>query len=317
TEYTAELPIKLMNGQNRIKYSVYNTKGAKSLSENIDVVYEPAIPLKPKVYFAGIGVSTYKDSRMNLKYADKDIRDIATEVKAKFAGSEVITLLNADATVANIKQLKQKFIQTNVDDIIILYISGHGLLNNSADFFYATYETNFTAPDLTALPYKDIEELLDGVPARKKLVMIDACHSGEADKSDKALTANLATNVKPTLSPGAKGFGKTPAKQTGLQNSFMLMQNLFVDLNEGSGAVVISAAAGDSFALESPRWNNGIFTYSVIKALKDNEADYNKDQQINLSELRKYVYETVSKETGGKQQPTTREENLGFDWQVW
>ncbi|WP_164849939.1 caspase family protein [Mucilaginibacter limnophilus] len=315
--YTNEIEVKLMSGINRISYSVYNSTGSQSLKENIEVIHEPTTPVKPKVYFAGIGVSAYKDTRMNLKYADKDIRDISDMVKARYPDADVINLLNTDATVANIKLLKQKFMQTGVDDIIIISVSGHGLLNASGDFFYAAYETNFTNPDVTALAYKDIEWLLDGVPARKKLVMIDACHSGESDKINQSETTMLAANVKSTLTPGAKGFGKTVTKQTGVQNSFSLMQNLFMDLNEGSGAVVISAAAGDSFALESPQWNNGVFTYSVISGLKNREADRDNNKTISLSELRQYVYEKVSKETGGRQQPTTREENLGFDWQIW
>jgi hypothetical protein len=55
------------------------------------------------------------------------------------------------------------------------------------------------------------------------------------------------------------------------------MQELFSGFNRGSGAVIISAAAGNSYALESDKWNNGVFTYSVIHGLASKKADDNID----------------------------------------
>ncbi len=50
-------------------------------------------------------------------------------------------------------------------------------------------------------------------------------------------------------------------------------------LLQGSGALVISAAAEVGFALESAEWNNGLFTYAVLKTLKEKDGDANKNKK--------------------------------------
>ena len=94
------------------------------------------------------------------------------------------------------------------------------------------------------------------------------------------------------------------------------MRELFADVSKGTGAVVISAAGGKEYALESKQWNNGVFTYCVRKALEENAADKNGDKEISISELKEYVSREVETLTQGKQKPTSRKENLEFDWKV-
>ena len=95
------------------------------------------------------------------------------------------------------------------------------------------------------------------------------------------------------------------------------MHELFTNLNRGSGAVVISAAGGDSYALESDKWNNGVFTYAVINGLQNMAADTNEDKEITVSELRSYVITQVQELTNGRQKPTSRQENVELDFRVW
>jgi hypothetical protein len=85
----------------------------------------------------------------------------------------------------------------------------------------------------------------------------------------------------------------------------------------GTGTIVLAAAAGDGYALESPQWNNGVFTYSIINGLKNKAADKNKDGVITISELKDYSIKQVELLTGGRQKPTARRESINYDWKVW
>ena len=103
----------------------------------------------------------------------------------------------------------------------------------------------------------------------------------------------------------------------GSQSSFELMKTIFADLRRGTGTTIISSAGGKEFAFESSKIQNGVFTYVLLTGIKSKKADLNKDGKIMLSELQKYVMETVSRLTKGRQNPTNRRENLDYDFQVW
>jgi uncharacterized caspase-like protein len=95
------------------------------------------------------------------------------------------------------------------------------------------------------------------------------------------------------------------------------MQELFANLQRGSGAAVITASSGVEYALESQKWKNGVFTYSVLEGLQSKKADTNKDGEVRVSELRDYVVRRVKELTNGQQTPTSRQESIEFDFRVW
>ena len=57
--------------------------------------------------------------------------------------------------------------------------------------------------------------------------------------------------------------------------------------------------------------------HMTTAGLKSNAADINNNGEISVSELREYVIENVQDLTGGRQKPTTRQENVEFDFRVW
>jgi len=171
----------------------------------------------------------------------------------------------------------------------------------------STYAVNFKKPEQNGLPYEELENLLNSIPARKKLMLIDACHSGEVDKEEA-----FAINKKVDSMGLSKGIivPDTQKTQVGLLNSFEMMQNLFVNVAKSTGATMISAAAGNQFALERGDLKNGVFSYSILEAM-------NNYQTMKISQLKKIVGDRVRQLTNGLQKPTFRNETIEVDWDVW
>ncbi|HLZ16264.1 MAG TPA: caspase family protein, partial [Cyclobacteriaceae bacterium] len=323
-EITQRIETELSAGKNKIQVSCLNEKGVESLPETFEIELT-GDRKKPNLRLAVISVSTYANPAMNLKYAAKDGRDVVKlfSKKSEYYDHIIIdTLLNQNATREKIYDLKKKFAGSDVDDDVIVFVSGHGLLDDNLDFYFATHDIDFSNPAARGLKYDDLENLLDGIPARKKLLMMDACHSGEVDKSQLQVSHDQAL----ALSNGQKGTVKTYTYKTeaadeqyqvGIKTSFELMQELFANVSKGSGSVVISAAAGNSYALESDQWHNGVFTYALLSGLKNGTADQNHDGQITVTELKDFVSSEVERLTEGRQKPTSRRENLEFDFVIW
>ncbi len=311
------IPVPLVQGGNRLQLSAETGEGYLSAPEYLSVRADFAAP-SPRTWFVGIGVSRYRDTLMNLRYADKDIRDLAQEFAKRFPGLPVDTLLNERATREAILALKEKLKQTGPEDKVVVSLSGHGLVDSAGNFYFATYEMDFAQPGKNGLRYPEIENLLSDIPARKRLLWIDACHSGELDREAVADTLGMAGDAA-VKAYGPQRGGIIVAKESavGLQNSFELMRELFTDAGRSDGTLVISAAGGLEFALEDAAWQNGVFTWCVKKGLLDKEADANKDSVITVGELKEYVSRSVETLTGGRQKPTGRRESVEYDWELW
>jgi len=318
--------VDLSEGYNIIQVSCINDRGVESYKETVEINYVPAEPHLTTLYLIAMSVSEYSDSRFNLIYPVKDGRDMANLLSGGIPGIaekvSIDTLFNSMATRSNLLELKKTLTYTNINDIVVLYVSGHGMLSDKLNFYFATCDMDFAHPEKFGVSYEELEWLLDGIPARKKLILIDACHSGELDKDElEEVTGSVI------LADGAKSGLKTYSYKSAMmpeqkgnvpfKSAFELMQETFNDLSKGSGTVVISAAAGKGYAIESPEWNNGVFTYSILTGLKNLDADLNSDQKITVSELKKFVGQEVERLTNGKQRPSSRRESLLYDWRLW
>ena len=59
--------------------------------------------------------------------------------------------------------------------------AGLSLLDENKYYYYATQDINSTHPQTRGLTFDQIEGLLDGISARRKLLLVDTCHAGEVD----------------------------------------------------------------------------------------------------------------------------------------
>ena len=159
--------------------------------------------------------------------------------------------------------------------------------------------------------------LLEGLACRKRLLFLDTCHSGELDDTDQGVKRALANMQDNQITTSfTKGAYVIQDENVEVYNSFELMKDLFAELNT-AGIVVTSASSGLGYAIENDEWQNGVFTYSIIRGLKEFKADKDKNRIISISELRDYVINQVFVLTKGRQKPTSRQENIEFDFRVW
>ncbi len=316
--FEKQIELLLSPGMNKIEVYVSNDNGVESLRASFQLESSNKQE-EGKTYFIGIGAAEYKDTSMNLTYAAKDIRDLAAAIQQRYPGAVIDTLINEKVQVQHLQKIREKLLKTSINDRVILSYAGHGLLSDRLDFYFATHNINFKKPQDGGWSYEQMEDLLDGIPAREKLMLIDACHSGEVDK--EAMLSDTSTQIaggaviREKDTRGGRLLKK--GKKGGLQNSFELMKQLFAATNAGNGAVVISAAGGKEYALESAEWSNGVFTYSFLNGLLNKHADRNGDGRVSINEIKDYVQQTVPALTRGRQTPTMRQENVMFDWLVW
>jgi uncharacterized caspase-like protein len=292
-----------------------NNNGAESFKETIYV--NSSNEQNKDLYVVSIGTSKYKDSRFDLKYAAKDAKDVSEQFEDNKLYSTVHNLLltNERVTKDNIFSVKDFLQNVKVNDVVILFIAGHGVLNKDYDYYYCTHDVDFNQPEERGISYIELEALFDKIKAIRKLLIMDTCHSGEVDKDEIEEIESDSTEAGDII------FRSTSTtilrERKGLKQTNEVVAEMFNDLNRGTGTTVISSAGGVEFAMESDQWKNGLFTFCLLHGLTSKAADLNKDGVVYLSELQDYIRKEVSIQSNGKQVPTSRFDNISLDYPIW
>jgi uncharacterized caspase-like protein len=312
--YTENIKIDLVTGVNNIKIAATNSMGMESLKSTMHINYENE--KKPNLYIACIGVSDYKDNRFDLKYAAKDATDFMATMEKSGSFGTINKKLITDAAVTkeNIATLKSFFEKAERDDVVILFVAGHGVLDKNFDYYYATNDIDFDNPSARGLTYSELEKVLDQIKAIKKLLLMDTCHSGELDKED--VKEDLAINEEKDPNITFRTAGAKISSSSSAIKTSLLVKELFADIRQNSGTTVISSSSGLEFSMESEQWKNGLFTYCLINGLQSKSADLDRDGYISVSELQQYIKTTVYEKSGGRQIPTFRVQNIEMDFKL-
>lgn len=299
--------IQLSDGLNRIEGRISDSEGRQSFKKPLLVDNHESSP--SKLYFVGIGMEHFANPGYELNYCVKDIRDITAALHERYGDQMIIdTIFNEDFTLQRLDSVRNLLQGSGINDRVIICYSGHGLLDKDLNYYLSGYGVDFDHPENGGIPYSSFEALLSDIPARKKLMLLDACHSGEIDKTESY--DSLSSDTTGTLVVGGKGAKVKNLNPTiGLENSFELMQELFINLKDGTGATIISAASGTQFAFEKGDLNNGVFTFAVLELL-------NNPDPVTVMQLKRHVGKRVEEITHGKQKPTSRTETRVFDWEL-
>ena len=131
-----------------------------------------------------IGNSTYLADEHNLQALKGPVKDIAVLNRALidrdtglFADVNVALLPEATSARA-IRALGRFFGAATRDDVLLVYFSGHGKLDQSGRLHLCMQDTDSTDLLSTAVSSARIIEFADGSKARNVVIVLDCCHAG-------------------------------------------------------------------------------------------------------------------------------------------
>jgi hypothetical protein len=310
--------VVLLPGDNHVEVVASDVAGAESLHAFRDVTVPGAS--RGELYFLGIGVSRYKDARLALAYAAKDVGDLAAvlarEKGKAFDDVHVKTLTDADATSAALAGAKSFFAAAKSSDTAVVLVAGHGTRSNAAtaDYYFVTHDTNLADVPSTAAPFSAVEGLLDGVAARKKLLLLDTCESGERDDDAVRTTTNAkARGIRSRALVLETAPAATSAPRQPRKNVLDRERYIYRDISRRTGALVLASSRGSESSYEFDELSNGAFTWALRDALTTDKADTNHDKSVSAEELRVYVASAVATVTGDAQHPTLDIDNPWSD----
>lgn len=221
-----------------------------------------------EIFAVVVGVASY-DHMPSLRYTDDDAYQLYAFLKSPEGGAleddHIALLIDDAATNKNIsKDIGRIFSKADANDVVLLYMSGHGLEGNFVPSDYDGYNN--------LLPYDAVLKLLDACPARQKVMITDACHSG----------GTYATKGVDLLA---------------LHDYYERFKTT------NGGTAIISSSNANEVSLEYSGLRQGIFSHFLIRGMKG-EADINEDGYVSVQELFDYIYQSVRSYTSNAQTPS-------------
>jgi hypothetical protein len=307
--------VRLAEGQNWIEASAIDANGLSSNLLRFRVVL--AESKKPaRRYIIALGVSEYQEAALNLAYAAKDAQNLADTLRGTKGESETLVLLNGDVTKGSLVRIREFLEPAGENDEVIVFCAGHGVLDGNLDYVFASHDFDPERPAETGIKLDDLIDTIGKSKSLKRLLLLDTCHAGQVGEREEILLAQSGSTIpKGVRAVQQRGMSVKPVEGMSAENQQRFIEEMFSLPGLHRGINVIGASGGAEFALESEKWNNGVFTAALIEALRDKQADANSDGRVGVAELRSYLADRVSKLTGGAQKPSVVafEQDQDFD----
>lgn len=229
-------------------------------------------------YAVLIAINNYIDSEVrSLSYAEADINalySVLTDSQVSGYDKNNVFLMTPGSeqpqdrpTLTNIL-LTLKWLSENLkpEDSVLFVFCGHGDTDKDVNYIIPL-DGRLALPQDSSVRLGRLFEWLDACPARRQVVMLDACHSGGPA----------------TLRRGDRGIAVVSTAFTEeLQR-----------IGAPEGRAVLSSSSIEEVSYEEPKLGHGVFTYYVLDGLKSFKADRNKDDRITVYELGHFVQAEV------------------------
>ena len=240
---------------------------------------------QPSVHAVMIGIDDYKGDELDLNYAAKDANDfqIALQLATKKyfntddtnrvnfynltidrnakIGTDKIKGITPDrgAIFNTLHQIEKN---SKPEDLFILFFAGHGEIVDTDQLLLLTTEAGKS--NFQGIRMRELLEQVNKIPAGKRILILDACHSGAAIN-------NLDM---------AQYTGKRDVKDAALKSQRLKELD---KLASKSGFVIITASSSDQKALELPQYEHGLLTYALLNAMLNNKNALNENNQLQLN----------------------------------
>jgi len=215
-----------------------------------------------------IGISKYRDEMIpQVRYARRDAEIMASylESVAGVARSRMKVLTDEGATLSDVSAHVEEWLPRRVSasTTVFVYYAGHGMPNlSTGKAFLVPYDGH---PDFAnkLYPMERLYEMLERLPSKDVVVMLDSCFSGATGRS--------------VLPSGARPMG--------------IAVEGAAKLNK---VVVLSASSGTQISSDYDAEQHGLFTYFLLKGLRG-EADTDSNGLVEVDELYEYTKNGVTK----------------------
>lgn len=268
-------------GTEQLQVSRTSTYNKASRATNIKDETNKESRYQSQKWAVVIGISDYQNSNTtDLRYADLDAKLFYDFLTSKEGGSvpkeQIVLLTGRDATRTSIiSALSETFRQAIESDMIIFYFASHGyVVEESKELFLLPFDANSDEIEGTSVSETDIQKYIGRSKAGKKLIIADACHSGNLGL-DKMNRSNSSSSIN---------------------------QKLMQLTTYKNGSVIISASSSSGVSKEFSELKHGAFTYYLVEGLRG-KADVNNDRLISIREAFNYVNKKVVTFTNGIQHP--------------
>ena len=267
------LPKKaLEEGQeNRLDVVAYNKDAyLASRSRSVAVPAPETEIAAPKLYVIVAGVSDYKGTELDLRYAAADAKNMAeafelagtrwlgaTSVKVRRFASESGSSEAEAATKANIQAAFAAVAKDATStDIVVVYLAGHGVNQggNVDDYFFLTGDAEtaeLTIPEVrerVAIGGNELGEWLAAIPTGKQVLILDTCASGKV-AADLSAQRDVPSDV-------VRSWER---------------------LKDRSGVFILAGCASDAVSYEASTYGQGLLTYALLEAMAKDDGALRRD----------------------------------------
>ncbi|MDP3149940.1 MAG: caspase family protein [Ignavibacteria bacterium] len=197
-----------------------------------------------KYYALVIGIDNYKGDWPKLNNAVNDAKTVSEVLLKDYRFDEIITLYNEEASRDNIIQkLEALASKTAKDDNVLVYYSGHGEFNQQYNRGYWVPANATTKSTSGYISNPDLQTYLNGIRSRHTLLISDACFSGDILR------------------------GRT--EEVPFENSDRYFKEVY---RRASRCALTSG--GNEPVMDGGRDGHSVFTYYLLKSLRENESQY-------------------------------------------